>query len=412
MDLLEAAVADHDLLEAGQDMGYLSAAQVEVALKRLNEFRGGGVRVGAGMVLLERRFLTPTQLRLVSAEVNERRKAEGAGAKPKAQLPPRALGQYEVLEVLSEKGRARVFKARDTSMNRLVVLKVLPKNLAEDPVWSERFRREVQLSGQLSHPNIVTAYGSGEAGGCPLLAFEYLDGISLGERLEREGNVPEKTAWLIAREVAKGLGFAAAKGVLHRDIKPENIFCTHDGRVKIIDMGLGKSMTEDVQLTAAGTTVGTPFYISPEQARGTKDLDARADIYSLGCTVFHMLTGSIPFIAAALTDIMVMHTEAPRPDPRSFLPEISPGSAELVMRMMAIKPEQRPQSAIELAIEIDALLPKLPEPEEIVRPKQEVLSSGGDLLGFEAVASSKEERRPRRRSLFARLANWLSHLFD
>jgi len=411
MEPLEAAAADHDLLEAGQDMGYLSATQVEVALKRLDAFRRGGVRVGAGMVLLERHFLTPNQLRHVVAEVQERRQAEGAGARPKAQTPVRALGQYEILEVLSEKGRARVFKARDKTMNRLAVLKVLPKNLAEDPVWSERFRREAQLAGQLSHANIVTTYGSGEVEGCPLLAFEFLDGMSLGERLEREGNVPEKSAWQIAREAAKGLGYAAAKGVLHRDIKPDNIFCTNDGQVKITDIGLGKSMTEDVQLTAAGTTVGTPFYISPEQARGTKDLDSRTDIYSLGCTVFHMLTGSFPFIAEALTDIMVMHTEAPRPDPRSLLPEISEGSAKLVMRMMAIKPEQRPQSAVELGMEIDALLPSLPEPEELVRPTQKILSSGREAPALETAEDSEEKLR-RRASLVKRLANWLSQLFD
>ena len=412
MEPLEAAAADHDLLEAGQDMGYLSAAQVEVALKRLDSFRRGGVRVGAGMVLLERHSLTPTQLKHIIAEVNERRQAEGTGAKSKAQTPPRALGKYEILEVLSEKGRARVFKARDTRMNRLVVLKVLPRNLAEDPVWSERFKREVQLSGQLSHANIVTTYGAGEEEGCPLLTFEYLDGMSLGERLEREGNVPEKSAWLITREVAKGLGYAAARGVLHRDIKPDNILCTRDGLVKIIDMGLGKSMVEDVQLTAAGTTVGTPFYISPEQARGTKDLDARADIYSLGCTVFHMLTGSIPFIAEALTDIMVKHTEAPRPDPRSLLPEISEGSAKLVMRMMAIKPEGRPQSAIELVMEIEALLPGLPEPEALVRPTQQVQSSGPETLKLVTAEDSQAKPRRRREPLLTRLLDWLLQLFE
>jgi len=412
MEPLEAAAADHDILEAGQDMGYLSAAQVEVALKRLDAFRRGGVRVGAGMVLLERHYLTPAQLKHVMAELTERRQAEGPGAKPKAQTPPRALGKYEVLEVLSEKGRARVFKARDTRMNRLVVLKVLPKNLAEDPVWSERFKREVQLSGQLSHANIVTTYGSGEEGGCPLLAFEYLDGMSLGERLEREGNVPEKTTWQIAREVAKGLGYASAKGVLHRDIKPENIFCTNDGLVKIIDMGLGKSMVEDVLLTAAGTTVGTPFYISPEQAHGTKNLDARSDIYSLGCTVFHMLTGSIPFIAEALTDIMVKHTEAPRPDPRSLLPEISEGSAKLVMRMMALQPGDRPQSAIELAMEIDALLPALPEPETLVRPPHRVLKSGPEMPELETAQTPPDRRKPHKPSLLIRFSDWLAKLFD
>ncbi|MGD0090494.1 MAG: serine/threonine-protein kinase, partial [Planctomycetota bacterium] len=230
-----------------------------------------------------------------------------------------------------------------------------------------------------------------------------------------EGCVPEKTAWQIAREVAKGLGFAAARGVLHRDIKPENIFCTAGGEVKITEMGLSKSMSGDLQLTADGTTVGTPFFISPEQARGTKDLDARTDIYSLGCAVFNMLTGSIPFMGETLTEVMVKHTEAPRPDPRSLLPEISEGSAKLVMRMMAIAPAERPQSAAELIMEIEALLRALPEPEALVRPAQRILSSEAMTSAPEVAAapplpapgSAAPTPPPHKR-----LWDWLLNLFD
>lgn len=413
MSLVQQAAADHDLLQTGVEVGYLSAAQVEVVLKRLSDLRGGGLRVGAGQVLLERRYLTSRQLNLLMAEVEKRRRAEDAGTKPPAEAPVHALGQYEILEALSEKGQARVFKARDTVLNRPVVLKVLSRNLADDPMWSERFKREVQLAGQLSHPNIITAYGAGEAEGCPLLAFEYLDGASLGERLEREGNVPEKTAWLIAREVAKGLAYAASKGILHRDIKPENILCSRSGEVKIIDMGLSKSMTDELNLTTVGTTVGTPFYISPEQARGTKDLDGRTDLYSLGCTAFHMLTGSVPFMGESLTDVMVKHTEAPRPDPRSLLPEISEASAKLVMRMMAINPQDRPHSATELVIEIDALIPTLPEPVVLVRPPVKVVGSG-------QAAPPKTPAQPppapraavSKPSLLTRVMDWFLNLFD
>jgi len=210
------------------------------------------------------------------------------------------------------------------------------------------------------------------------MAFEFIEGRSLEDRLEREGNFPERTAWLITREVAKGLAFAASNGVLHRDIKPENILCSHDGHVKIIDMGFSKSLADDTSLTQAGTTVGTPFYISPEQARGTRDLDARTDLYSLGCTAYHMLTGSVPFLGEQVTDIMLKHTKAPRPDPREILPEISEGSAKLVMRMMAISPNDRPGSAAEVVTEIDALLESLPEEREFIRPVQKVAPSAAD----------------------------------
>jgi serine/threonine-protein kinase len=180
-------------------------------------------------------------------------------------------------------------------------------------------------------------------------------------------------------------------------------------------MGLSKSMNDDLLLTADGTTVGTPFYISPEQARGTRDLDARTDIYSLGCTVFHMLTGSMPFMGEALTDIMVKHTEAPRPDPRGLLPELSAGSAKLVMRMMAIAPEERPQSAAELIIEIDALLPTLHEPPALVRPLQKVVGIESMTYAPELAAELNEEaQRPvsRKPSLLTRLADWLVNLFS
>jgi serine/threonine-protein kinase len=348
-----------------------------------------------------------------------RRAATTDGSLVRTAVQGRNIGPYEIVEVLSEKGHARVLKARDTAMNRMVVLKVLPKNMVDDPQWAERFRREVQLAGQLSHPNIVTAYGASEVDGMPLLAFEYLEGLSLGERLESTGNLAEKTAWLIAREVAKALAYAASKGVLHRNIKPETILCSNSGEVKVMDMGLSKSMSDDTNLTTVGTTVGTPFYISPEQARGTKDLDGRTDIYALGCTTFHMLTGSVPFMGASLLEVMVKHNQAPRPDPRALLPEISAGSTTLVMRMMAVRPDDRPASAAELVTEIDALLPSLPEPEALVRPVVEVRRSETGVLNRagEAEPAPPKPLAPKgpavpKPSLFTRLMDWFVNLLD
>ncbi len=195
----------------------------------------------------------------------------------------------------------------------MVVLKVLPRMLKEDPHWSERFRRETTLLSKLAHPNLVQAFSSAEIEGCPAIVMEYVEGASLGDRIESEGNVPEKETWLIAREVARGLAYTAGVGIIHRDIKPDNIVCSKGGKVKLIDMGFSKSLSETDHLTADGTTVGTPFYISPEQARGERELDVRTDVYSLGCTVFHMLTGSPPFHGDSVIEIMMQHLEAPRP---------------------------------------------------------------------------------------------------
>jgi len=414
MSKIAEAAADHELLQAGVERGYLSAAQVEFILKRQSDLRRSGLEITAAQALLERRYLTSASLSALLAELQKRRQAQAGETAPQPEAPLRAFGQYEVLAVLSDKGHSRVLKARDTTLNRTVVLKVLPKNLAADPQWAERFRREAQLAGQLSHPNIITTFGAGEAEGCPLLAFEYLDGVSLGDRLEREGNVPERTAWQIAREVAKGLAFAAGKGVVHRDIKPDNVLCSRTGEVKIIDMGFSKSMADDSALTAAGTTVGTPFYISPEQARGTKELDSRTDIYGLGCTVFHMLTGSVPFLGESLMEVMVKHTEAPRPDPRSLLPEISEGSVKLVMRMMALKLEDRPPSMAALIAEIDALLPTLPEPEYLVRPAVKVVRSAATASGKDGAQAPPPKPPPRvpKPSFFSRVLDWLVALLD
>lgn len=400
------------LLDVGVEMGLLTADQVRAAHERRKQLARGGINLLIGQTLIERRFLTPSQLKLITDEIEARKKALNKGPSKAAMPavgPNKTFGNFELILRLSEKGHSRVFKARDTVMNRTVVLKILTKGSASDKIWADRFKREMQLAGKLTHPNIVTTYGGGEHDGNMYMAFEFIEGRSLEDRLEREGNFSERTAWLMVREVAKGLAYAAANGVLHRDIKPENILCSNDGHVKIIDMGFSKSLADDTALTQAGTTVGTPFYISPEQARGTRDLDARTDLYSLGCTAYHMLTGSVPFLGEQVTDIMLKHTQAPRPDPREILPEISEASAKLVMRMMAISPNDRPGSAAELVTEIDALIEALPQERELIRPVQKVAPSntGGVLKDNSPQKADDGEKYARKPGFVA----WLKRLF-
>jgi serine/threonine protein kinase len=370
-----------DMLQLGVSMGMLNPEQVESVSALQMQMRRSGINLPVGQTLLERKYISLLQLKDLRRELSRRAEAtrQAAPAAPAKDLVTKKFGQYEIIKVLSEKDRARVFQARDTMMNRVVVLKVLPRSMTSDPQWAERFRREIILAGKLAHPNIATVYGAGEVDGNPLMTIEYIEGMSLGERLEREGNMPEKVAWRTAREVAKGLAFAASNGVVHRDIKPDNVLCSIDGKIKIIDMGLSKSEGDVSGLTLDGTTVGTPFYISPEQARGTRDVDSRSDLYSLGCTVFHMLTGSVPFFHEEFTEVMRRQAQAPRPDPRDVLPEISEASAKLVMRMMAISPADRPESFEALIAEIDALMPELPEPLADVRPVAQVSSSDEEL---------------------------------
>jgi serine/threonine protein kinase len=358
------------LLRVGVEFGYLTPEHVKEVYARQAQLQQGGIDISIGQTLLERGIIRSSEYRRMAKEVE----AQRVTRKPRAPIVPakKTFGHYELLEILSEHGHCRVLKARDTTLDRLVVLKVLPSSLARDTQWSERFSREVQLAGKLSHPNIVITHGAGEIDGNPLMVLEWVEGLSLGERLERLGCLPELEAWSLAREVAKGLAYAGKHNILHRDIKPDNLLCGPDGMVKIIDMGLSKSMTDNSGLTVEGTTVGTPFYISPEQSRSTRDLDARADIYSLGCTVYHALTGIVPFLGEQVMDVMVSHIHSARPDPREYLPELSEASARLVMRMMAIDPANRPPNAEALLAEIENLISGLtvsvPPPPPTRRP--------------------------------------------
>ena len=344
-----------------EELGVISTPQARLAEARHQALRRGGIKLSLGQTLLERRFVTPLQIRGLMQEFAARTASLAPPRNPLAANGKRMFGQYELLEILSEKTGSRIIRARDTLMDRPVVLKILPNSMKSDAQWAERFRRETMLLGKMAHPNLVQAYAASEIEGHAVIAMEYVEGPSVGDRIESEGYLPEKEAWLIAREIAKALAYAARAGILHRDIKPDNIVCSKGGRVKLIDMGLSKSLADTTHLTVEGTTVGTPFYISPEQAGGTRSLDARTDIYSLGCSVYHMLAGVPPFWGDEITEVMLKHVEAKRPDPREIIPEISAGSAALVMRMMAVQPEKRPPSADAVGEEIAALLPTLPK---------------------------------------------------
>ncbi|HYG77139.1 MAG TPA: serine/threonine-protein kinase [Planctomycetota bacterium] len=416
-------INDDILVELALESKSLTREQVDVVRARQAELLQGGVRLTLGQVMLERKLLTISQLKQLMQELERRMTQQPQPKKPtmasaKDQLNTR-FGDYLLLEILADTARYRMFKAQHTVQNQLFALKVLPPNITKDAVWYERFKREVLLAKVLSHPNIIRTYGTGEIDGCPVMVQEYVEGLTLSERLAREGNFPEKTAWLMGREIAKALAYAAQIGIIHRDIKPDNIVCSRSGVVKIVDMGLSKAMGDDTGLTAPGTTVGTPFYISPEQARGNKDIDGRTDIYSLGCTIFHMLTGSVPFMGEVLTDVMLAHIKAPRPDPRTILPEISEASAQTVMRMMAIKPQDRFADAEALVLELDKLIKVLPEPDAFLRPVQAVAPSDFE-MSPEAKAAAEQRAAEKKAapvpqpmpkvSWFTRLTDWLYSL--
>jgi serine/threonine protein kinase len=365
--------AEISLTALAVEMGMITQQEANLTEARQKALRRGGIKMTLGQTLLERHFIEPYQIKVLMKEM-ERRVGHGTLHQNKfAGVPLKRFGPYELLEIISDKTHSRVIKARDIAMDRMVVLKILPASLKDDPQWSERFRRETTLLGKMAHPNLIQAFAAQEVEGCPVIAMEYVEGLTIGDRIENEGFFPEKEAWLIGREVAKALAYAARLGIIHRDIKPDNILSSRGGKIKLIDMGFSKSLTDTTHLTVEGTTVGTPFYISPEQARGTRDLDARTDVYSLGCTIFHMLTGSPPFWGDEITEVMLKHIECNRPDPRELIPQLTHASADLVMRMMAVRPDKRPQSADAVVEEINAILPALPK---LFGPVASGLSSG------------------------------------
>ena len=264
---------------------------------------------------------------------------------------------YEILKVLGKGAMGVVYKARHIFTDRITALKVLPLRLAVDSQYLERFKREAMACMRLQHDNIVRAYDFGGSEDYYYLALEYIDGQTLEDLINKQKVIPEKQAVKLIRDVALGLDFAWKEGILHRDIKPENIMITHEGQAKLCDFGIVKLVDMDDQLgvTLAGTTVGTPFYISPEQAKGEDDLDIRSDIYSLGITLFHLLTGTVPFTGKSQGAILVRHILENVPDPRSFKADLSPTVAELVGYMTRKKRGERFQTPMQLVETIDKL---------------------------------------------------------
>src|SRR5436309_6469869 len=207
-----------------------------------------------------------------------------------------AFPQLEILELIGQGGMGFVFKARQRKLERLVALKILPRSLAADPAFAERFTREGRVLARLNHPNIVTIHDFGQANGFFYLLMEFVDGVNLRQAMKVGRFTPEQ-ALAVVPKICDALQFAHNEGILHRDIKPENILLDSKGRVKIADFGIAKLVGEpraEASLTASGSTLGTPHYMAPEQIERPGAVDHRADIYSLGVVFYEMLTGELP----------------------------------------------------------------------------------------------------------------------
>jgi serine/threonine protein kinase/formylglycine-generating enzyme required for sulfatase activity len=272
------------------------------------------------------------------------------------------LGSYAILEKLGEGGMGAVFKARHVRLGRVVALKVIRKDRLESEIAVRRFRREIEAIATLDHPNVLRAFDADESGGKHFLVMEYVEGADLAKVLRRRGPLPVAEACDYVRQAALGLQHASEKGLVHRDVKPANLLLTAADLVKVTDLGLarlsrpGPDGVESSTLTREGSVMGSLDYMAPEQAIDSHAVDTRADLYSLGCTLYHLLTGRVPFPGGeALGKLLRHRLEEPEPVER-LRPEVTPAVASAVRRLMAKSPGERYQAPTELAQAIEDIL--------------------------------------------------------
>jgi serine/threonine-protein kinase len=268
---------------------------------------------------------------------------------------PLLLGdRYEVGRLLGAGGMAEVFEGRDRLLARRVAIKVLLAEFAQDPSFLVRFKREAQAAASLSHPNIVAVYDTGVEGGTNFIVMEYVEGRTLRDLLRIGGPPPPDRAAGIASDACGALAAAHARGLIHRDIKPGNVMLTGDGTVKVMDFGIAR-VTSSETITQTSAVIGTAQYISPEQVEG-REVDARGDLYSLGCLLYEMLTGRVPFSGESPIAIAYRHV---REDPvplRRIDPRVPPALEAITLRAMAKNPDHRYQTAAEMQADLERAL--------------------------------------------------------
>ncbi|GEM_PF-2623701 len=320
--------------EIAVDKGFATSEGIHEALSVQENLRRMDMSEKIGQILLRRKSMTKEQVLSVLRE---------QGAKPIQEI----IEGYEIREKIGQGGMGAIFRAVQISTDRDVALKILPPRFNSDETYLKRFLREARVAAQLNHPNIVRCIDAGECNGHYYIAMEFVRGRDLDALIREREAFDEQEALGIVEQVAEALQHAARKNLIHRDIKPSNIMIsTEDGLAKLLDLGLAKAIgpgtaSESNAITQTGVAVGTPAYISPEQAQGERNLDIRSDFYSLGATLFHMLTGSAPYAAPSAAGVLVKHISDPVPRADRVDPSISKATARLIEIMMGKSPGER-----------------------------------------------------------------------
>jgi serine/threonine protein kinase len=358
---------------------------------------------------LQDRFPAPRELAgelirrgwLTAYQVNQLFRGRGDGL---------LLGSYVLLERLGAGGMGQVFKARNWKLGQVVALKLIRKDRLTRPEAVRRFHREIQAAAQLNHSNVVRAYDADQAGEVHFLVTEYVEGTDLGKLVKRHGPLPVADACDYARQAALGLQHAFERGLVHRDIKPHNLLRTPQSVVKVLDMGLarltraGEDGEATSMMTEEGAVIGTADYIAPEQARDAHGADIRADLYSLGCTLYHLLAGRPPFAGGSAVEKLLGHQMDQPPPLEQWRPEVPPEVAAVVRRLMAKRPEERYQTPAAAAAALAGTLratsavapPVTPAP--LKPPPVPAAAAGETLVGWSSVgaplALAEAGRRP------------------
>ncbi|WP_165073580.1 serine/threonine-protein kinase [Paludisphaera rhizosphaerae] len=337
-----------DLLPVLQSSGILSDRQFEDVCGRVATGEYPSAPVKLAERLIRDRFITPYQAKRLLAN------------KPYGMV----VGRYVILDRIGAGSMGRVYKAHHQMMDRVVALKIIAPEIASNDRVVARFQREMKLVGRLDHPNVVRAYDADRANRVLYIVMEYVNGESLGDRLRR-GPVPAAEMIDYASQAALGLAHAHSQGMVHRDIKPSNILVGDDRKVKILDLGLGVLMEADdgaTFATADGIAVGTVDYMSPEQALG-KDVDGRSDLFSLGCSMYHLMTGKHAFPGASPIDRLGRRISNPHIPITEYLPDFPSNAQRVLDKLLALKPQDRFENATEASEALQALIrPKTRKP--------------------------------------------------
>ncbi len=328
---LDPAAHDQQLASLVVERGLATQSELDACIKRSHSFLGLAPRKPLADALIRQQTVTPNQLARLEAIIETNRTL-------------RTIPGFRMISLLGKGTSASVFKARQLNLDRLVAIKVLPRKALWSPRLVEAFYAEGRAAAQLNHPAIVQAFDVGRCGDFHYFVMEFVQGRALYDLL-MESPIAQERAIDIVIQIAEGLQHAHERGLLHRDVKPKNIILPGDkgdGPAKLADLGLARWLTDqDAALREKGRTLGTPYYISPEQVRGDLDITPATDIYALGATWYHMLTGVPPFGGASSREVLDKHlSEIPRPAHQRN-PVIHPGVSEIVDRMLAKSPAQR-----------------------------------------------------------------------